>query len=248
MWLNAHGYGKYGYERTDLMEGGAYGGKNDDSDSVDHYPVVFFHGNSDIAVGKSSIQTGFTKTIQTLISKGYKKSELYITTWGPGTFTKGMDQVHSQETLNYLRQFTEAVLAYTGAKKISVISHSMGVTLARRVIKGGVISYEGPPFDLGHSLGPQVDTFIGIAGGNWGIANCLLGPVLVPTCNANNGYFPGVAIGPIGLSSYLRDLNNDEKREGDHVFAIFAYTDEMAGYGGLIYGRFTSLWPTVDKS
>jgi len=39
--------------------------------------------------------------------------------------------------LEYLRAFTEAVIAYTGAAKIDVIGHSMGVTLSRRVIKGG---------------------------------------------------------------------------------------------------------------
>ena len=139
-------------------------------------------------------------------------------------------------------------MKYTGAEKISVISHSMGVTLARRVIKGGWINYDTAPFDLGPSLGPKVDTFIGIAGGNWGIANCVIGPNILPTCNALNGYYPGYAIGPLGLSTYLRDLNNDYNREGDHVISIFAYTDEMAGYGGLIYGRYTSLWPTVDKS
>jgi len=38
-----------------------------------------------------------------------------------------------------LRAFTEAVLNYTGAEKINVISHSMGVTLSRRVIKGGIV-------------------------------------------------------------------------------------------------------------
>ena len=32
-WLNANGYGKYKFERTDLV-GGAYGGKSSDSDNV----------------------------------------------------------------------------------------------------------------------------------------------------------------------------------------------------------------------
>jgi hypothetical protein len=46
--------------------------------------VVFFHGNTDIAVGDTYWQTGFTTTIEYFLSKGYKKSELYITTWGDG--------------------------------------------------------------------------------------------------------------------------------------------------------------------
>lgn len=36
-----------------------------------------------------------------------------------------------------LRAFVEAVIAYTGAPQVNIISHSMGVTLARKVIKGG---------------------------------------------------------------------------------------------------------------
>lgn len=31
----------------------------------------------------------------------------------------------------------EAVLAYTGAPRVNIIGHSMGVSLGRKVIKGG---------------------------------------------------------------------------------------------------------------
>ena len=89
-WLNANGYGQYGFERTDLV-GGAFGGKSSDTDSVNHNPVIFFHGNSDVAVGTNDLFTGFSKTIEYFLSKGYKKSELYITTWGPGDKTKAQD-------------------------------------------------------------------------------------------------------------------------------------------------------------
>jgi len=137
-WLNANGYGKYGFERNDLV-GGSFGGKSSDSDKLNHYPVIYFHGNSDIAVGTNDLFTGFSKSIEYFLSQGYSKGELYITTWGPGDKNKAQDQTHSKEYLTYLRAFTEAVLAYTGAEKINVIGHSMGVTLSRRVIKGGVV-------------------------------------------------------------------------------------------------------------
>lgn len=138
-WLQANGYGQWGFERTDLV-GGAYGGKASDSDPIKHTPIVFFHGNSDIAVGVVDLFTGFTKSIEYFSTQGYTKSEMYITTWGPGSKDKAPDQTHSKEYLTYLRAFTEAVLAYTGAEKINIISHSMGVTLGRRVIKGGVVN------------------------------------------------------------------------------------------------------------
>jgi hypothetical protein len=49
-WLTANGYGSFKFERNDL-KGGAYGGKNSDSDTSTNQPVIFFHGNSDVAVG-----------------------------------------------------------------------------------------------------------------------------------------------------------------------------------------------------
>lgn len=46
-------------------------------------------------------------------------------------------RTHSNEYLTYNRKFVEAVIEYTGAKKINIIGHSMGVTLGRGIIKGG---------------------------------------------------------------------------------------------------------------
>ena len=48
-----------------------------------------------------------------------------------------MYTTHSKEYNQYLRAFTEAVIKYTGAEKVDIIGHSMGVTFGRRVIKGG---------------------------------------------------------------------------------------------------------------
>jgi len=81
-------------------------------------------------------------------------------------------QTHSSEYLEYNRAWIEAVLAYTGADKIDVITHSMGVTLGRRIIKGGVVTAEPRTIDLGEPLTSRVDTFIGIAGANWGLVEC----------------------------------------------------------------------------
>lgn len=152
---------------------------------------------------------------------GYSKSELYITTWGPGNKDKAPDQTHSKEYLTYLRAFTEAVIAYTGAEKINIISHSMGVTLGRRVIKGGKVAAAATPFNLGPSLANKVDTFIGLAGATYGLTNCYLVPMFA-TCNALNGFYPGYAIGPMGMSTYLQELNDDKIKEGDYVYSLFS--------------------------
>jgi triacylglycerol esterase/lipase EstA (alpha/beta hydrolase family) len=73
-------------------------------------------------------------------------------------------------------------MKYTGSDKINIISHSMGVTLARRVIKGGVVNAAPQSFNLGPSLAGKVDTFIGIAGANYGLVACSMVP-LYATCN-----------------------------------------------------------------
>lgn len=99
-------------------------------------------------------------------------SELYGTTWGFGDISHEGQHYHNREQLTYLRKFVEAVLAYTGAEKIDVIAHSMGVTFSRRILKGGVINSLGESFDLGKPLTDRVDTYVGIAGPNWGLAAC----------------------------------------------------------------------------
>jgi hypothetical protein len=98
-----------------------------------------------------------------------------------------------------LRAFTEAVIEYTGAEKIDIISHSMGVTLGRRVIKGGEVEAEKEPFNLGGPLTDKVDTFVGIAGANWGLTSCYISPIY-DTCSKLNGFYPGYETGGKGMS------------------------------------------------
>jgi len=249
-WLKANGYGGFGFERTDLS-GGSFGGKQDDNDEIVNEPVIFFHGNSDRAIGGPNDKfNGFANTIQFLLSQGYKESELYITTWGPADVDKATEQYHSYEYLNYLRSFTEAVLKYTNAKKVDIISHSMGVTLGRKVINGGKGYDDVKPYDLGPSLAEKVDTFLGISGGNWGLTDCYLVPG-VPTCGTINGFYPGMApslVGPVELSFYLEDLNMNGHKEGDYVFSMFSVDDDLIKYGGMVYGKFTSKIPREDGS
>ena len=73
-----------------------------------------------------------------------------------------------------MRLFVEAVLEYTGAPEIDIISHSMGVTYSRKVIKGGFVYSNEKPYYIGLALTERVNTFIGIAGRNWGSSDCAL--------------------------------------------------------------------------
>lgn len=247
-WLSANGYGSYDFARTDLV-GGSYGGKSSDADTVTHEPVIFIHGNSDKAVGTgaSSAQTGWNSSIDYFLARGYKTSELYATTWGPANIAYTSLQYHSKTNLTRLRKFVEAVKAYTGATKVDIVSHSMGVTLARKVILGGSASdaLEGGAYNLGPSITSWVDTFVGIAGANLGLTSCFLTGPTTPTCGSTNGLYPGaLSLGVVvGRSAYLNNLLATSRYEGAYRYAIFSTGDELIGYGGVVYGSYTSRVP-----
>jgi triacylglycerol lipase len=106
-------------------------------------PIVFIHGNSDVGFGKgttdgyTSWQTGFRELATYFGSQGYKKAELYTTTWGPANPSLASQNNHAKKYVLQVRAFVEAVLAYTKAPQIDIIGHSMGVTIGRRICQGG---------------------------------------------------------------------------------------------------------------
>ncbi|KAK6049407.1 triacylglycerol lipase [Cooperia oncophora] len=76
--------------------------------------------------------------------------------------------MHTCSNLLFLRRFMEAVIQYTGARKIDVIAHSVGVVMARKALKGGSLIGTDGNCTLGPPLTAKVDTFVGIAGPNYG--------------------------------------------------------------------------------
>lgn len=244
-WLSANGYGAWGFERSDVP-GGSTGGRASAGDPIVRVPVVFVHGNSDSALGTGvSPFTGFSATIAELKARGYTGAELYATTWGPASVAASSLQYHSRAHLTRIRAFLEAVLAYTGAPKISIVGHSMGVTLARKAILGGAASdaADGGSYDLGPALTAKVDTFIGISGSNWGLVSCYQTGPTTPTCGSTNGFYPGYWYGPTGLSAILANVNARSRYEGSYVFTIWSTVDEVIGYGDVVWGRYTSQVP-----
>ena len=169
-WLNANGYSSYNFN----YGGNSFGGKANSSDTVVNQPVIFIHGNSDSALGQSSTLTGWNSSINYFASQGYKTSEMYATTWGDADPYLSAYQYHSLPNLQKIRAFIQAVKAYTGATKVDIVTHSMGVTLTRKAILGGTgnDSANGGNYNLGASLTSSVDAFVGIAGANWGLVSC----------------------------------------------------------------------------
>lgn len=249
-WLEQQGLAGYDFPRDDL-DGGSFGGRESGDDAVRQQPVVFVHGNSDQAVGtKGDTPVGWSATIRFFLAHGYTPAELYATTWGPADSSKAVEQVHSWKYLRRVRAFIEAVLAYTGAAKVDVVAHSMGVTLARKAIKGGPVEdpASGKRHDLGPALTDRVDAFVGIAGANWGLTRCYLFVRTAPTCSSGSGFFPGhLGFGGVqGISRFLRELNDRAHFEGDRVYSIWSTRDRVVGYGGIVYGRYTSRIPGQD--
>ncbi|MCP3099199.1 lipase family protein [Myxococcus sp. K15C18031901] len=247
-WLSANGYSSYDFARTDLT-GGSFGGKASASDTVVNVPVIFIHGNSDKAVGTGTAgQSGWNNSIEYFLANGYKSSELYATTWGPADVLQSANQYHSKTNILRVRKFIEAVKAYTGATKVNVIAHSMGVTLARKAILGGSAndSLNGGSYDVGAALTSSVDTFVGIAGANLGLTSCYMTGPSTPTCGATNGLYPGyLYLGiVVGRSSFLDNLRSKSGYEGAYRYSIYSTADEIIGYGGVVYGDYTSRIPS----
>lgn len=84
--------------------------------------------------------------------------------WGFGDNDHARGHYHQPEYVLYIRRFINAVLQYTEAAEIDVISHSMGVNYARRAIKGGWaniyarhgVGAEGDKYYIGQPLSQRL--------------------------------------------------------------------------------------------
>ena len=97
-------------------------------------------------------------------------------------------------------------------------------------------------------LTSAVDTFVGIAGTNWASSVLQSVPAL-PTCGHTNGLYPGYMVGllgPYGVSRLLQELNDAPRRVGARIYTIGSTVDEVLGFGGLVWGRYTWQVPGQD--
>jgi pimeloyl-ACP methyl ester carboxylesterase len=136
-------------------------------------PVIFVHGNN--------VDAGdWYPALHVFAQYGYTMCELWglsyngvggnngsaLYTANPkGQAERGQDGDTTRitnDTVNLpdVERFVRAVLAYTGAKRYDIASHSLGVTLARKVLE------DNP------DLLARLDAFVGIAGGNHGTSLC----------------------------------------------------------------------------
>lgn len=134
---------------------------------VSRTPVIFLHGNNDTPFPTTCSSQGRVQALaQHLADNGYATGEL----WGLGyqgdqcdlaadqTRRSGIAHTNAANVPD-LRRFVHAVMAYTGAKQVDIVGHSLGVTLAREWMRQ----------DEAQRL---VRRFVAIDGPNHGIVNC----------------------------------------------------------------------------
>ena len=157
--------------------------------SVRRTPVILLHGNNDTPFPTACSPYGRVQALaQYLADNGYSTSEL----WGLGyqgdqcnlpadqTLRARIGHSH-QANVPDLRRFVAAVLAYTGAKQVDIVGHSMGATLAREWMRQ----------DNAHKT---VRRLVSIDGPHHGIINCSPSPENYFQLPANGGFTPDSAL------------------------------------------------------
>ena len=154
---------------------------------VSRTPVILLHGNNDTPFptpGCNPNNGRVQAMAQFLADNGYATSEL----WGLGyqgdqcdlaadqTRRSGIAHTNAANVPD-LRRFVYAVMAYTGAKQVDIIGHSLGVTLAREWMRQ----------DEAQRL---VRRFVAIDGPNHGIVNCSPNPANYFQLPAFGGFTP----------------------------------------------------------
>ena len=237
-----------GLSRSDLM-GGSFGGLIDGEDCLERIPVVFIHGNSDRAQG--GLFDGWSEVLPGYLRNGYRSAELYGTSYGYPESMTADEYTHDQANVMQVRRMMEAVLEYTGSDTIHVVAHSLGVTIARRAILGGLENdSNGSTYDIGAPLTNSIDAFIGIAGANLGLASCTF--ATTAACGDELGLYPGTwSNGELdNQSRLLTTLNTSEHYEGQRVYAIWGESDGLLGQDTLLdcllYGENTCQIPGQD--
>ncbi|GMT23056.1 hypothetical protein PFISCL1PPCAC_14353, partial [Pristionchus fissidentatus] len=243
---------------------GTFGGRTAKNQKIDRQPVLFVHGNSDSALHYSDLATGWTKSVEHFKEKAYTSAELYGLTYGARDINLSLQNSITCRNLLGLRRFIEAIIEYTEADKIDVVAHSMGVTLARKAVKGGVVTLSGESCDLGESLSDRVDSLVAISGANYGMCMCLMaGLTGMPACG-QAGFAPGscgtddASMGGCmahttdceeeDYASVLRAANAGQDRSADFIASLWSNDDAILGKNNLVWGRKTSIVPDSDFS
>lgn len=210
---------------------------------VTRTPVVFLHGNNDVPYRTAcSSYAGVQPIAQHLADNGYATSELWALGYQGDQCdllqdnTRRSGEAHTTAAnVDDLRRFVQAVLAYTGAKEVDIVAHSLGVTLTREWMRQ----------DRSQRL---VRRFVAIDGPNRGIINCSPSPANYFQLAAFGGFTPASALcQELGSpdTPFLQRLNAGSETPGSTRILVIRNADTSFVYFPVQDGFFTPV-PSLD--
>ena len=202
------------------------------SGRVKRTPVILLHGNNDTPYPTACNPFGDVQAVADhLLANGYAPSEVWALGYQGDQCdlladqTKRSGEAHSTAAnVPDLRRFVRAVRAFTGAKRVDIVGHSLGATLAREWMRQ----------DHAHH---RVGRLVSIDGPNHGIINCSPNPLNYWQLPALGGFTPDSAVcREYGSADtpFLQTLNRKETpgptrylalRNADTSFVYFPLQD-----------------------
>jgi pimeloyl-ACP methyl ester carboxylesterase len=164
-------------------------GFGSDIGGVERVPVIFLHGNNDSPFATACNPYGRVQAFaQFFLDHGYHPSELWALGYQGDQCDLQQDNTHrsgishtTAAAVPLLRQFVQAVLDFTGAKRVDIVAHSLGVTVAREWM-------------LQDNAYRKVRALVAIDGPNHGIINCSPNPVNFYQLTSGGGFTPSSAV------------------------------------------------------
>ena len=211
---------------------------------VERTPVILLHGNNDTPFPTACNPFGDVQALADhLLANGYRLPEVWALGYQgdqcdlPADQTRRSAFAHSTvANVPDLRAFVHAVLGYTGAKRVDIVGHSLGGTLAREWMRQ----------DHAHHL---VEHLVGIDSPNHGIVNCSPNPLNYFQLPAFGGFTPDSAIcREYGAENtpFLRALNRKETHPPTDYLAI-RNADTSFVYFSALDGVFAPV-PAEDRT
>jgi pimeloyl-ACP methyl ester carboxylesterase len=198
---------------------------------VHRTPVIFIHGNNDTPFPTACNPFGRVQAFaQYFADNGYSTAEL----WGigyegdqcdlPADQTRRSSIAHTNAAnVPDLRRFVAAVLAFTGAKEVDIVAHSLGVTIAREWIRQD-------------DAARTVRRFVAIDGPNHGIINCSPNPANYFQLPSQGGFTPSSEV-CVELGSpntpFLKLLNKGDDTPGPTQYLVIRNADTSFVYFSL---------------
>jgi pimeloyl-ACP methyl ester carboxylesterase len=198
---------------------------------VHRTPVIFIHGNNDTPFPTACNPFGRMQAFaQFFADSGYSTAEL----WGIGYEGDQCDLAADQTRRSSiahtnaanvpdLRRFVATVLAFTGAREVDIVAHSLGVTIAREWIRQD-------------DAARTVRRFVAIDGPNHGIINCSPNPANYFQLPSQGGFTPSSEV-CVELGSpntpFLKLLNKGDDTPGPTKYLVIRNADTSFVYFSL---------------